>query len=235
MHMLNDKWLDVKMQQAMTEQSERDLKKLRAAVKRLAWASVPVSTYEDIQNVSDEQVDNRIDQAVSDWKQQAVKLMLDDDSMTLALKRYEDTRSELHGHVKTIKDMLEKYPNVPIKVDKNNVAYFDSKQLEAFIKDKATIVYTTDDKAYYQKLGALVDALNDLRTFERDNHLTPFSTKDTQNIYSGGIVNLYDAENDEYHLTRNLFAEMVHIGLVMGHIPTASEAKEMRQKYGATI
>lgn len=229
-HLLNDKWTDEKLLKALREKSESDLEKLRKAVARLIWAELPARTYDDLKAINDAAVDNRIDGAISDYRKQAKTLMLSDELLTEALRRYEETRQELKGHVATVQSIIKSYPDVLIRIDKSNRAWFDDKQLDKCLTDKATFTYCEQDKAYYQKLGVLVDALNDLREFEDKEHITPFTEADTKNLYTGGIVNLFDRKTERYQLTRHGFATMKKIGLILVKIPDENEVREKWEK-----
>lgn len=229
-HLLNDKWLDEALLGALRKKADADLAKLRNAVARLAWAEIPVKTYDELKAVSASMVDERIDEAVSGYRLQAKSLMLSDALLDEALDRYEDTRRELKDHVATVHAFIEHYPEVTIKVDRNNKAWLDSKALDKYLTDKATSTYSKLDKSYYTKLGTLVDALNDLCEFEEANNITPFATKDCQNPYTGGVVNLYDEKTGRYKLTRSLFCDMRRAELILAHVPTADEVQELRRR-----
>lgn len=230
-HLLNDKFVDTERAELLKKKAQLDIEKVRKAVARLKWAELPVGSDQELRELSHEKVDARIENAISEWKAQAAKMLLDPKSVDTALERYEETRQELTKHVDTLNSIMSEYKGVSFKIDSKGRPWFNEKELDNFIKESSTYFFTEVDKKYYNALGHMIDGFNELLTIEKDNSLLSFLRRDVQNPYSGGIVNLYDRSKECFRLDRTLFVRMKHLGLIMGHAPTAEDMKNFREKY----
>lgn len=224
MHMLKDKYVDEGLVKRLSDEAKTDIEILRKAVERLRWAEIPVGTDEELRKVSDSDVDVRIDKAISDYQAEAKRMLLADDLLAEALRRYEQCRNELKGHVATIHRLLKKYEGVHVKFDSKSNAWWNEKELQECMATKSTHVYSDVDKALYTKLGAVVDSLNDLLQYEKDHQLTHVFEKEVNDPYNG-IFGLYNREAKTYEISRERYDRMVKAGFVKEHEMTPEEVR----------
>lgn len=232
-HLLRDKYVDEGLVKKLSDEAKTDIEFLRKAIARLRWADLKITTDEELRKVSDRDVDERINKAISDYKKEAQRMLLADDLLDEALRRYELCRTELKGHVKTVKDILSKYDTVHIKFSSDGRAFFDEKELKTCLTAKATHVYSEIDKGLYQRLGAVADAMNDLIRYEKDHQLTHAFEREVSDPYNG-IFGLYNREVKTYEISRERYDRMVKAGFARQHEMSAEEIAKAQHflRYG---
>lgn len=226
MHMLKDKYVDEGLVKRLSDEAKTDIEILRKAVERLRWAEIPVGTDEELRKVSDSDVDARIDKAISDYQAEAKRMLLADDLLAEALRRYEQCRNELKGHVATIHRLLKKYEGVHVKFDSKSNAWWNEKELQECMATKSTHFYSDVDKGLYQRLGVVVDALNDLIRYEKQQQLVHVLEKEVSDPYNA-IYGLYDREAKVYSISRERYDRMVKAGFAKQHEPSEEEIAKM--------
>lgn len=223
-HLLKDRYVDETLAKKLSDEAATDIERLRKAVARLRWADLKITNDEELRKVSDKDVDERINKAISDYRAEAKRMLLADDLLDEALRRYELCRTELKGHVKTVKDILSKYDTVHIKFSSDGRAFFDEKELKTCLTAKATHVYSEIDKGLYQRLGAVADAMNDLIRYEKDHQLTHVFEKEANDPYNG-IFGIFDREKKEYSISRERYDRMCSAGFAKQHEMTPEEIR----------
>lgn len=211
-HLLKDHTIDNDKLTLLHRQAEKDQQALQKSAARLTWADLDLSSDEAIRKLSDADIDQRIDQAITGYRTQAKALMLGADKLDEALERYEDTRKELKQHLGTIHRILDKY-HVPLKVDSHRRPWFDEKALEKFITKEATHTYNEQDKQLYSMLGDLADVLDKLHTYEHGHGLISFVDRLIGSVYEP-LSNLYDFDRQRFQMNPTLYNQMLDAGLV---------------------
>lgn len=212
-HLLKDHWLDNDKLTLLHRQAERDQQALQKSAARLTWADLDLSSDEAIRKLSDEDIDQRIDQAITGYRTQAKALMLGADTLDAALERYEDTRKVLKQHLGTIHRILDKYHDVPLKVDSHKRPWFDEKGLGRFLIGQATHAYKEQDKQLYSMLGDLADALDKLHTYEHEHGLISFVDRLVGSVYEP-LSNIFNFDKQRFQMNPTLFNQMLDAGLV---------------------
>lgn len=212
-HILKDHTLDSDKLTLLRRRADKDLKDLQKSAARLVWADLDLGSDEAIRSLSDADIDQRIDKAISGYRIQAHNLMLTDAVLDEALARYEETRQELKQHLTTIRQILDRYRDVPIKVDSHKRPWLDEKALDAFLTKEATHTYSQEDKMLYGLLGDLADVLDKLHTYEHEHRLISFVDRLIGSVYAP-LSNIYDFDKQHFVMTPTLYNQMVDAGLV---------------------
>lgn len=223
-HLLKDHWLDNDKLTLLHRQAEKDQQALQKSAARLVWADLDLTSDEAIRKLSDEDIDQRIDQAITGYRTQAKALMLGADKLDDALARYEDTRKELKQHLTTIHRILDKYHDVPVKVDSHMRPWLDGEALEQCLVSQATHNYSQEDKMLYSMLGDLADVLDKLHTYEHEHRLIAFTDRLIGSVYEP-LSNLYDFDRQRFVMTPTLYNQMLDAGLVGEHEVSEAEFK----------
>lgn len=221
-HLLRDHTIDSDKLNLLRRQAEKDQQALQKSAARLTWADLDLSSDEAIRKLSDADIDQRIDQAITGYRTQAKALMLGDDKLDEALERYEDTRKELKQHLATIHRILDKYHDVPLKVDSHKRPWLDEKALEKFLISQATHNYNEQDKQLYSMLGDLADVLDRLHGYEHEHRLIAFTDRLIGSVYEP-LSNLYDFDRQRFVMNPTLYNQMVDAGLVGEHEVSEAE------------
>lgn len=212
-HLLKNTYKDEKLEQLLVKKADSDIVKLRKAVDRLRWASIPAGTDGELRQLSDELVNHRMDDVETDYREQAQRMMMAGDTVAEAMRRYSDVRDELLQCVKTVRNILTTYGTVHFKFSSDGRAFFSEQELRGYISQKSLRKYDETDKQLYSMLGDLADALDKLHTYEHVHRLIAFTDRLIGSVYEP-LSNLYDFDRQHFQMNPTLYNQMLDAGLV---------------------
>lgn len=233
-HLLRDAYKDERLEQLLTKKADSDITRLRKAIERLRWASIPVSSDGELRQLTDELANHRMDEVERDYRAEASRLMLSDELLQEAMRRYSDVRDELLLHVKTVKDILSGYSTVHFKFASDGRAFFNEKELKDYINEKSLRKYDETDKTIYNKLGQVIDALNDMISYEHQAQLVPLLSRECGDMRSP-LFCLFDSKNEKFVINRDVYDQLKDAGFIKTHRLTEKERKDIehRMRYGS--
>lgn len=88
---------------------------------------------------------------------------------------YKNVESECLPLCEQIQTQLARYKGVTLETDGGGCFHFKDKDIRAMVEAKATYSFSEQERAYFARMDAIREKIEDLATFERENSLNDFS------------------------------------------------------------
>lgn len=231
-HLLHDTFKDDKKLEELRKKSVEDVESIRKSCEVLRSYRFKVRTVEDVKSLSREEINKKVAESKQGYLDKMDGIFINQAQIDSTLAMMEEARKRGGDAAEKVATILSEYEGVPYRMDSKGRLWFDQKELEAFLNAKATYKVPAFLKEYYTKLGDVIDDLNELRKFEKDNGLSEFSAvgpyQNTPTIQGF----FYDSEKDVFAYPAKAFLWLWQNGFI-GESPDIEAArKAFREKWG---
>lgn len=231
-HLLHDTYKDERKLEQYKKKALEDEEAIRKACEVLRYYRFKVATVEDVKSLNQHYIDTKVEESKQTYLKNMEGLFLSQESIDKTLAMMEEARVRGGEAADKVASILAEYEGVSFKMDSKGRIWFDRKQMEKHVTEKATCRVPAVLKGYYTKLGNVIDSLNELRQFEKDNNLLEFSTvgpyQNTPNIQAY----FYDEKEDKFVFPVKEFIWLWQNNLIGPGENVEDLRKEFQKKWG---
>lgn len=233
-HKLRDTWVNGSKLKKEQAHAETDINALRAAVDELRENRYPVKTASDVLDINAETVRAFIEEGKADYLSRIDDKFFPQELLDAALNSFDKALNACVEAANTIYGILGHYSGVSLKMDSKGRVWFAEKELQAFIQEKCTERFTPEEKQYYELLGNVVDSLNALLDFEKQQGWVKFSLKEPwQN--TPYIQDAFRGDKEGYSISKETFLDLKKWEMICQKDATVGAERKKAQQFMRNI